>query len=66
MSAESVALIPQCAECGKVWLAADGERWEAYLTCDDRAGAGVLLPAVRRARVQDVVRAQLAALSQKL
>jgi hypothetical protein len=32
VSAESVALIPQCAECGKLWLPADGDRWEAYLT----------------------------------
>jgi hypothetical protein len=35
VSAESVALIPQCAECGKVWLPADGERREAYLTDDE-------------------------------
>jgi hypothetical protein len=34
MSAERVALIPQCAECRKVWLPADGERWEAYLADD--------------------------------
>jgi hypothetical protein len=31
MSAEQVALIPQCAECRKVWLPADEERWLAYL-----------------------------------
>jgi hypothetical protein len=35
MSAKSIALIPQCAECGKVWLPASGERWEAYLTDDE-------------------------------
>jgi hypothetical protein len=35
VSAERVALIPQCAECGKVWLPTDGERWEAYLTDDE-------------------------------
>jgi hypothetical protein len=35
VSAESVALIPRCAECGKIWLPADGERWEAYLTDDE-------------------------------
>jgi hypothetical protein len=23
------------AECGKVWLPTDGERWEAYLTCGE-------------------------------
>jgi hypothetical protein len=33
---ERVAVIPQCAECGKVWLPAGGERWEAYLTDDER------------------------------
>jgi hypothetical protein len=32
MSAEKVALIPQCVECGAVWLPADEDRWEAYLT----------------------------------
>jgi hypothetical protein len=35
MSAESVALIPRCAECGVVWLPADEERWRAYLGGDD-------------------------------
>jgi hypothetical protein len=34
MSAESVALIPQCDECGKAWLPADRERWEAYWVDD--------------------------------
>jgi hypothetical protein len=29
VSAEPVALIPQCEECNKVWLPTDGERWEA-------------------------------------
>jgi hypothetical protein len=37
VSAKSVALIPQCAECGTIWLPADGKRWEAYLTCDEPA-----------------------------
>jgi hypothetical protein len=27
VSAEQVALIPQCAECGEVWLPADEDRW---------------------------------------
>jgi hypothetical protein len=31
MSAKAVAVIPLCAECGKVWLPADGAPWEAYL-----------------------------------
>jgi ribosomal protein L44E len=35
MSAKRVALVPQCAECGKLWLSADAERWEAYLADDE-------------------------------
>jgi hypothetical protein len=35
MSAEQVALIPQCVECGTVWLPADEVRWKAYLTDDE-------------------------------
>jgi hypothetical protein len=35
MSAERVALLPQCAECGRVWLPAESKRWEAYLTDDE-------------------------------
>ena len=35
MSPERVALTPQCAECGKVWLPADQKRWQAWLTCDE-------------------------------
>jgi hypothetical protein len=35
MGAERVALIPQCAECGSVWLPVDAARWEAYLTDDE-------------------------------
>ncbi len=23
------------SECGKMWLPADDERWEAYITCDE-------------------------------
>jgi hypothetical protein len=30
VSAEGVAVIPQCEECRKVWLAADDGRWQAY------------------------------------
>jgi hypothetical protein len=30
VSAESVALIPECAECVAVWLPDSGERWRAY------------------------------------
>ena len=35
MSTEQVALTPQCAECNKLWLPADDERWSAYLTDDE-------------------------------
>ena len=35
MNAESVALIPSCAECGAVWQPADEERWQAWLTDDE-------------------------------
>jgi hypothetical protein len=35
MSAEQVALIPECAECEAVWLPPDEDRWEAYLTDDE-------------------------------
>jgi hypothetical protein len=33
--AEQVALIPQCAECKRVWLPDDGDRWQAYFDTDD-------------------------------
>jgi hypothetical protein len=33
--AESVILIPECAECELPWLPADEERWSAYLTDDE-------------------------------
>jgi hypothetical protein len=35
VSTESVALIPECAECDQRWLPADAERWAAYLTDDE-------------------------------
>ena len=31
MSAEQVAVIPQCVECGEFWLPVDKGRWRAYL-----------------------------------
>lgn len=34
MSAQRVALIPRCAECGAVWLLADEKRWQAWLASD--------------------------------
>lgn len=30
-----VALIPQCAECGRFWWPLDTEHWQVYLTDDD-------------------------------
>jgi predicted RNA-binding Zn-ribbon protein involved in translation (DUF1610 family) len=35
VSAEQVALILRCAECGEVWLPADEDRWHAYFDTDD-------------------------------
>lgn len=35
MSAEGVALIPQCAECQADWLPGAEERWQAWLACDE-------------------------------
>jgi hypothetical protein len=35
VSAESVALIPECVECNVRWLPADEERWRAYFGCDE-------------------------------
>jgi hypothetical protein len=35
VSAEQVALIPQCAECGERWLPDDVERWSAYFDTGD-------------------------------
>lgn len=34
MSAEQVAVIPQCEECRERWLPDDEERWRGYLHCD--------------------------------
>jgi hypothetical protein len=35
VSAEQVGLIPQCAECNRLWLPDDGDRWQAYFDTDD-------------------------------
>jgi hypothetical protein len=35
VSTEQVALTSQCAECNRLWLRADDERWRAYLTDDE-------------------------------
>jgi predicted nucleic acid-binding Zn-ribbon protein len=34
VSAEKVGLIPQCEECGSLWLAGDPERWRCYVVDD--------------------------------
>jgi hypothetical protein len=51
MSAEQVALIPRCAECGERWLPDDDDRWRAYLDTDSELV--FLLPGMRRERVQE-------------
>jgi hypothetical protein len=28
-------LLPRCVECEAMWLPAGGERWRAYLGCDE-------------------------------
>jgi hypothetical protein len=35
VSAEALALIPQCAECRRVLLPADEDRWRCYLAGED-------------------------------
>ena len=35
MSAEQVALIPRCAECGERWLPDDEDHWRAYFDTGD-------------------------------
>jgi hypothetical protein len=44
MSAERVALIPECAECEVPWLPADEDRWCAYLTDDEPAEIAFYYP----------------------
>jgi hypothetical protein len=44
VSAESVALIPKCAECDAAWLPADEERWRAYLGGDEPAELAFYCP----------------------
>jgi hypothetical protein len=36
MSAEQILRIPECEECRRLWLTANGERWQAYWI-DDRS-----------------------------
>jgi hypothetical protein len=35
VSAEQVALIPQCVGCGELWLPVDEDRWQAHLDTED-------------------------------
>jgi hypothetical protein len=53
MVAESVALIPQCAECGARWLPANDERWRAYLTDDEPAELAFYCPECAEREVGD-------------
>jgi hypothetical protein len=39
VGAEQVAFVPQCAECGELWLPADAERWRAYLDTTRRSSS---------------------------
>jgi hypothetical protein len=45
VSAEQVALIPECAECDARSLPADEERWAAYLTDDEPPEVVLYCPA---------------------
>jgi hypothetical protein len=45
VSAEGIVVIPQCAECGTVWLPSDEDRWEAYLTDDEPPELAFFCPA---------------------
>ena len=38
LSAERVAQILRCAECGRVWLPSDGDRWRALRIDDPTTG----------------------------
>ena len=35
MNAESVAIVPRCAECDAAWLPPDEKGWRAYLGGDN-------------------------------
>jgi hypothetical protein len=48
MSAEQVALIPRCVECGAVRLPTDEDRWKAYLTDDEPPELAVYCPECAR------------------
>lgn len=44
MSAERVALVPECAERNARWLPADEDRWQAYLTDDEPPALAFFCP----------------------
>jgi hypothetical protein len=44
VGAETVAVIPSCAECGARWLPADEERWQAWLPDDEPPEIAFICP----------------------
>lgn len=44
MKAERLAPIPEWVECRVLWLPADEERWQAWLTDDDPAELAFYCP----------------------
>jgi hypothetical protein len=48
VSAESVALVPQCAECGAIWLASDARRWMVWWTDDELSELPIYYPETDR------------------
>jgi hypothetical protein len=44
VQANDVALIPECVESGAVWLPADEEHWQAWLTCDEPPEVALYCP----------------------
>jgi hypothetical protein len=50
VSAEQVAVIPQCAECSERWLPGDEERWSAYLDTDDELALEIYAKVMERKR----------------
>jgi hypothetical protein len=53
MSADSVALIHECAECDARWLPADEDRWSAYLTDDEPPELAFYCPACGEREFKD-------------
>jgi hypothetical protein len=51
--AESVVLIPECAECAARWLPADEERWGAYLSDAEPPELAFYCPACAEREFED-------------